>query len=218
MAPADCGVKVTFTSAFCPGFRVAGRLSPLTEKPAPDADTAEIVSAPVPVFVKSTDCEELEPTATLPKLRLAGLTASCGCGVAPVPSREITRDGSDAVLVTVTLPLSAAAAPGVKITESEADCPPAKVTGKDISLTANALPVGVTWDMEIFEFPVFFNVTIWLEWSPISTLPKATADGLAVSAAPDSPVPDRLIVIGEPGALLTNVIPPITFPSAVGAN
>jgi hypothetical protein len=78
VAPADCGVKVTFAAAFCPGFRVAGRLIPLTEKPAPDADTAEIVSAPVPVLVKSTDCEELEPTATLPKLRLVGLTASCG--------------------------------------------------------------------------------------------------------------------------------------------
>jgi hypothetical protein len=122
------------------------------------------------------------------------------------------------VLVTVTLPFSVPAAPGVKVTESEADCPPAKVTGKDIPLTANALPVDVTWDMEIFEFPVFFNVTVWLEWSPVSTLPKATVDGLAVNAAPDSPVPERLIVVGEPGALLMNVTPPITFPSAVGAN
>jgi hypothetical protein len=216
--PAARGAKVTFKAAFCPGFRVAGRLNPLTEKPALDADAAEIVRAPVPVLLNVTGCEELESTAMLPKLRLAGLTASCGCGDAPVPSKETTRDGSDAVLVTVTLPLSVPDAVGVKVTESEADCPPAKVTGKDIPLTANALPMDVIWDMEIFEFPVFFKVTVWLGWSPISTLPKASVEGLAVSVAPASPVPERVMVIGEPGALLTKVMPPITFPSAFGAN
>jgi hypothetical protein len=205
--------------AFWPGFTVAGRLRPLAAKPAPDADAAEIVSAAVPVLLRVTDCEAVVPTATLAKLTLVGLTVSCGWGVVPVPPSGITKDGFAAVLVTVTLPLTAPDAVGLKVTVKVVDCPPVSVSGVEIPLTANALPLRATCDIEMLEVPVFLSVTVWLGSLPITTLPNATLEGLALSAAPDaSPVPDRVNVIGDPGALLAKLMLPLALPPAVGAN
>lgn len=117
--PAVCGVNVAVRLAVWPGFIVAGRLRPLTENPAPDAEVAEIVSAAVPVLLKVRDCEPVVPTATFPKLTVEGLTLNCGCAATPVPLSVMTRDGSEAVLVTVTLPLAVPAVVGVKITVSD---------------------------------------------------------------------------------------------------
>lgn len=217
--PAAAGVNVTVRVAFWPGLTVAGRLRPLVAKPAPDADAAEIVSAPVPVLLRVTDCEAVVPTATLAKLTLVGLTVSCGCAVAPVPLSAITNEGFAAVLVTVTLPLTAPDAVGVKITGKVVDSPPVSVSGAEIPLTANALPLTATCDIEMLEVPVFLSVTVWLELLPITTLPNATLDGLALNAAPDaSPVPDRVSVVGDPEALLTKLMLPLALPPAVGAN
>lgn len=161
--PAACGANVAVSVAFCPGFTVAGRLRPFAEKPAPDADAAEIVSAAVPVLLSVTDCEPVAPTATFPKLMVGGLTLNCGCAVAPVPLSVTTRDGSEALLVMVTLPLAAPVVVGVKVTVSDADCPPASVPGVEMPLAPNVLPLTAICEIEIFELPVFFRVTVWLE-------------------------------------------------------
>lgn len=159
--PAACGVNVAVRVAFWPGFTVAGRLRPLTANPVPDADAAEIVSAAVPVLLNVTDCEPVVPTATFPKLTLEGLMLNCGCGVAPVPFSVMTRDGSDAVLVTVMLPLVAPAVVGAKVTVSAADCPPPSVAGVETPLTLNTLPPTAICEIEMLEVPVFFSVTVW---------------------------------------------------------
>ncbi len=217
--PAAAGVNVAFNVAFWPGLRVVGSAIPLTEKPVPDADAAETVSAAVPVLLKFTDCEVVVPTATVPKPTLAGLTISCGWAVAPVPLRGIIRDGFEAVLVTVTLPLSAPDVAGVKVTANEVDCPPGSVSGTEMPLTANTLPLTATCDIEMLEVPVFFSVTLRLGSLSITTLPNAMLDGLAFNAVPDdSAVPDRVNVVGDPGALLTKLMLPLELPPAVGAN
>lgn len=50
-------------------------------------------------------------------------------------------------------------------------------------------------------------------------LPNATADGLAFNASVDaSPVPERVNIVGDPGALLAKLMLPLAVPVAVGAN
>ncbi|HZU22092.1 MAG TPA: hypothetical protein VE998_04610 [Terriglobales bacterium] len=75
--PVVCGVNVTVAVNLAPAAMVAELPTPLTEKllEAPVTLTALMVAAPVPVFVMVTCCELLLPTATDPKVRLAGDTA-----------------------------------------------------------------------------------------------------------------------------------------------
>lgn len=160
--PAACGVNVTVRLAFCPGLTVAGKLRPLTANPAPDAGADEIVSAAVPVLLKVTDCEAVVPRARFPKFALTGLTLNCGCGVAPVPVIGMTKDELEALLATVTLPLAAPGPVGVKVTVSDADCPPASVAGVAMPLTLNTLPLAAICEIETDDVPVFFSVTVWL--------------------------------------------------------
>ena len=64
-------------------------------KPVPVMEAELTVTAEVPVDVKVTDCVVGEFTVTLPKLKLAELTVSCGFmadgpTVAPTPLRATT--------------------------------------------------------------------------------------------------------------------------------
>jgi hypothetical protein len=217
--PAAVGLNDTLSVAFWPGFKVVGNVSPLAEKPA-DADAAEIVSAALPVLLNVTGCEAVVPTATLPKPTLEGLMPNAGCGVVPAPLKAIEIDEFVAVLVTVTLPLAAAAAVGVNVTLNDVDCPPVSVTSPEKPLTVNAvLPLAATCDTEMLDVPVFFNVTVWDGWLPITTFPNAIAEGLAFSAEPAvSPLPVKDKTVGDPGALLTKLMLPLALPPVVGAN
>ena len=52
--PEACGAKVTVKEALCPGFRVTGKVIPLTEKPSPfqlaeETVTAEVAAVSFPV-------------------------------------------------------------------------------------------------------------------------------------------------------------------------
>jgi hypothetical protein len=51
-------------------------IPPTTVKPVPVIVPWEIVTAAVPVFVRVSDCEVLDPVATLPKLKLVAFAAS----------------------------------------------------------------------------------------------------------------------------------------------
>lgn len=74
--PAVEGAKVTERAALLAGARVSGRLNPLTPKPDPVTLTVEMITFAVPVLVAVTVCDALDPTVTLPKFRLLGLTPS----------------------------------------------------------------------------------------------------------------------------------------------
>ena len=79
--PTVVGAKVRLKSVFCPADRVKGRAGPLMLKPLPVTESWEMVTLPVPVFVRITGSVLLLPSITLPKLVLAGEIESVKVGV-----------------------------------------------------------------------------------------------------------------------------------------
>lgn len=66
-------------------------------------------------------------------------------------------------------------------------------------------------------FPGFVSVTVWLELLPTLTLPKATGDGLMVNVGCDAtPVPIRLMVIGDGVPFVVSFTDPLIVPADVG--
>jgi hypothetical protein len=90
--PAAVGSNRTWRVTDWVGFSTAGKLPPTIVKPAPVTTAEFTVTGDVPVDVSVNDCVVTVFTVTLPKLRLAALTANCGLAgglvaVAPVPFR-----------------------------------------------------------------------------------------------------------------------------------
>lgn len=79
------------------------------------------------------------------------------------------------------------------------------------------VPVTVAWEIVTLADPEFVNVIDWVPLLPTATDPKFTLDGLAPTW-PAIPVPDNAIAAGEPGALLTIEILPVSLPVAGGVN
>ena len=92
-----------------------GKLPATMEKPVPVMEAELTVTGEVPVEVRVIDWVVCELTVTLPKLRLAVLTESCGLGAAvPVPLRVTTAELAVAEsLVMVTWPVSDPVAVGL---------------------------------------------------------------------------------------------------------
>ena len=97
------------------GFNVTGRLAPTIVKAAPLIEAELTVTAELPVEVSVTDCVAGEFTVTLPKLKLAVLTDSCGSAAAvPVPLRAtIAVLPVVELLVMVSCPVAAPVAVGL---------------------------------------------------------------------------------------------------------
>jgi hypothetical protein len=87
-APAVAGADFTLSVTVCCGLRVSGKEAPLTLNPAPLIVAELIVTAAVPVELNVSGKVELEPTVTLPKFRLLGLTVNCGVDADPVAVAE----------------------------------------------------------------------------------------------------------------------------------
>src|SRR6267143_5606237 len=91
-----------------------------------------------------------------------------------------------------------------------------------LALTPLALkpaPVAVTPEMVTLEFPLLVSVTGNPLLPPTFTLPKLRLVGLAPSKnVASTPVPLRVRVRGEPGALLVMETLPLALPVAEGAN
>jgi len=92
-----------------------GVVTPLNVNPVPLIETCEIVALEPPVLVTVSKSDELLPTVTVPKLRLAGLGAR-SAGVTPVPDKPTVKEGFEAFDVMVTLPLADPAACGANTT------------------------------------------------------------------------------------------------------
>ena len=75
-APADVGRNCTCSVIDCVGFSVTGTLPPTIVKPAPVMVAELTVTGAVPVDVSVNDWVVDVFTVTLPKLRLAALTAN----------------------------------------------------------------------------------------------------------------------------------------------
>jgi hypothetical protein len=76
VVPTDVGRNFTCSVIDCVGFSVTGTLPPTIVKPAPVIAVGFTVTGAVPVDVSVNDCVVAVFTVTLPKLRLAALTAN----------------------------------------------------------------------------------------------------------------------------------------------
>jgi hypothetical protein len=79
------------------------------------------------------------------------------------------------------------------------------------------VPLTVTFEIVSVAVPVFVSVSACVFVCPSTTLPKLKVDGVTLNPA-CTPVPLKLIVNGEPLALLVTVTVPVAFPAAVGVN
>ena len=100
----------------------------------------------------------------------------------PVPDK-VTKPGEfEALLATVTLPATPPVAAGVKVTLKVPIWPGVSMSPADTPVEMKPGPEIVTFEIVIFELPEFVNVMARALLLPMFTLPKLSADVLAVSA------------------------------------
>jgi len=137
-------------------------------------------------LVNVSDRVWLLPTGTLPKLRLAGLALSFPCAT-PVPDTATVSVGSDALLLTVTLPLEVPAACGVNVTLNVALCPLVSVSGKPKPLILKSLPATVACVTVTLPALLFVILSARVLLWPAITVPKSRL-GLLMERVADSVV------------------------------
>ncbi len=133
-----------------------------------------------------------------------------------VALRLICKLGLLALLVSVSVPASVPAAVGLYATVKFTVCPAANVAGAVKPVTLTPVPVNDILVIEADSPPVFSTFTVCVAWLPTATLPNATDAGVGVNLAAPAAVPLKLMLIGEPTALLVTVILPAKLPAVVG--
>lgn len=157
------------------------------------------------------------PTFTLPKLRVELLNPRTRVAATPVPLREIESGELGALLTSVIVPVMLPAELGPKTALNVAALPAAMVRGAVIPVVLKPAPVTVTEETVTVALPPFAMLTVCELLVPVVTLPNAALVGVAASCG-CVPVPLKVIVIGEFGALLTIETLPLALPADVGAN
>ena len=117
-APEAFGVNLMVTGTLFPAAMVAGRVSPdRTNSELVDASDDMVTAAFEAVSVAGRLA--LDPTVTLPKFSVAGVTPSTGTApflATPVPLRSTDSGEAAAVLLKVITPVEYPAAVGLKTT------------------------------------------------------------------------------------------------------
>jgi hypothetical protein len=113
VTPLDCGVNATVKVADCPAVIVAGSEIPESTNSLL-LRLADVTVTDTPLAVRLPLSDELNPTTTLPKLRLVGETANVPAAV-PVPESAMLSVEFDALEATDRFPLAAPALVGVKV-------------------------------------------------------------------------------------------------------
>src|SRR5579863_2268301 len=115
----------------------------------------------------------------------------------------------------VRLPVRNPAIDGLKVTLIE-QFAPAPTEPLQV-LTAVKSPVALMPVTTSEAFPVLVKVTVrGALFVPSGWLPKSTVEGLKLAKGPLTPVPDRPITCGLPGAVSVNVTEPATGPGPAG--
>ena len=213
--PAALGAKTALNVVDWPAPRFTGAAIPEVLKPAPAAVTAEIVTVAPPPFVSVKVWELFVPVVTLPNAVLVGVAASCGC--VPVPLKLIVVGEFGALLTIEMLPLALPADVGANLALNVVLNPAPNVNGAVIPVVLKPAPAAVTAEIVTVAPPPFVSVMVCELFVPVATLPNATLVGVAASCG-CVPVPLKLIVVGEFGALLTIEMLPLALPADVGAN
>lgn len=175
----NCTISVTPSL----GFKVTGKMAPDTVKPEPLIVAELIVSGAVPVEVSVTGNAAEEPSSTVPKLKLAGLTVNC-VPVSGTPL-QVRLTASPlcltALLFIVSVPVIVLAAFGADVTLSVTACLGLSVTGKATPDTVNPAPVIDRAVIINGAVPVEVSVTGNVAVDPTVTLPKFRLAGLTAS-------------------------------------
>jgi hypothetical protein len=199
------------------GVSVSPEVTPLSLYPVPDTVTPEIVTFEFPLFVSVVVNELLLPTLTLPNARLDILSPSTRVAATPVPLSEIVVGELGALLTSCIDPVTLPAALGPNTASNVAALPAAMVTGAVIPVVLKPVPETVTEEIVTVALPPFVRLMVCELFVPVVTLPNAAVVGVAANCA-CMPVPLKAIVAGEPGALLTIEILPVSVPAAGGLN
>jgi hypothetical protein len=170
-----------------------------------------------PLFVTVEVIDPELPTFTLPKLSVELLNPRRRVAATPVPLREIVSGEFGALLTSEIVPVTLPAALGAKTALNVVDWPAPRFTGAAIPEVLKPAPAAVTAEIVTVAPPPFVSVKVWELFVPVVTLPNAVLVGVAASCG-CVPVPLKLIVVGEFGALLTIEMLPLALPADVGAN
>jgi len=156
-APLACGVNATVNCTLLPAAIVTGKDSPLRVN-SELLRLADVTVTLAPVALSCAGRFVLVATTTLPKAKLAGVTANCPAAV-PVPDSGMFKLGSDALEATAKFPLELPAEDVAKVTLKVMLCPEVRVTGGLRPVTPKAAPVTVSWDMVTLEPPTLVTVS-----------------------------------------------------------
>src|SRR5215469_1082889 len=196
--PVALGVKVAVTVQLAPGASDAGQVLPVILKsPEFVPVTATLVIFRLPegaTLVTVVLMDELMPTVTVPKFRLAGLRPRA----VPVPLRETVCGEPTALSVIDRMPLSWPIALGLKETSIVQLAPTASVAGHWLVLMK--LPCTVTLEMVTAAFPVLVTVTVCEALiMPMGTTPKVRLLGATETVMPpfEPPLPSRMDAVFE---------------------
>ena len=176
---------------------------------------AEETVTDAPLAVRAPLSAELEPTVTLPKLRLVGDTANVPVAV-PVPESAMLSGEFDAFDATDKLPLAAPVLVGVKVAVYVTLWFAVRVSGKFSPLIEKAAALELTCEMVTDDPPALVSVSDKFVLLPTWTLPNARLVGLAVSVPCVTPVPESgMLKLGfEPVEVMLTL--PLATPLAVG--
>ena len=220
--PADTGLNSTCRVIDCVGLRLIGNCGASKVNPVPLLPAESMTIGDVPVEVRTRVFVTTVFTATLPKLRLAALMASCGLGVGvPAPLKETTVGlPADELLLMSNCSRDLPVDVGLNCTCSVNDCVGANVTGK-APTTAKLVPVSVVELTVTGAVPVEVNVSDCAVEVFTVTLPKLRLPVLTVSwglgAAILTPLRATSVVLPvDESLLIVNV--PVALPTVVGLN
>jgi hypothetical protein len=142
----------------------------------------------------------------------------CVVAATPVPLSEIVAGEFVALLVIVTLPVTAPAAVGANSTVNVADWFALRISPAVTPLVVKPVPETFTAEIATLAFPVLVTDRLSELLLPVFTLPKFRFVVLRLSKWVDAtPVPLSAIVSGELGELLVITTEPLTAPPDVGA-
>lgn len=161
-------------------------------------------------------CEFVEPRVTFPKLTAEGVRLSAGCTPLPLTG---TTELAPCVVANVTLPVTVSELFGLNVTLSAELFPAARVNGSEMPPAAKSVAFTLIWEIVKSVFPLFAIVRFCELEVPTFTMAKLRLAGLAdMVTEAVNPVPLRVAVCGEFGALLETVIAPFNVPALTGAN
>jgi hypothetical protein len=156
--PVTLGANTTFKFAVCPGEIVVPLIPLVTLNADPVTLICEMVRLEFPVFFTATSSGIDPPRISLPKFKLVVASEMVRVALAPVPLNAIVYVGFvAALLLIVTLPVTLPEVVGPNATVKLEVCAAASVSGNDIPLSLNPVPLTVALEIVTLVLPVFFN-------------------------------------------------------------